>query len=370
MATRNETHVHDLSTLTNFKDWGAAPGAALAAFGWVQSNDAGQAVWTATLFTLTQVTVGATAVYAYSSFTGPAPRVGMSATFSGFTNAGNNVTATLTAVSGGSSGTVTVALSTQVNETNAASGTTTVSSVPPSGSSVFEIWQPGDGLQNFFMRIDLANNGGSSPQVKVQIGTGTNGSGTLTGSTLAQYTSTTSTNSGSTLFNCLFSGGTGWFACMIWRDITAGANVFFAVDRSKNSSGSDTSTHVTFYALSGSGSQQQTLVFGVGAALQNGPQGVGTTTWKTFNCTASSFVSAGFGISQAFNGNIKLATVFPFIGYDDNPSLVVAHASGSDFSELATLTTTIYGTTHTYIFSKNQNFSGGTFGTALCMRWE
>src|SRR5215470_501962 len=79
---------------------------------------------TNTILTLTQVAVGANAVYSYSSFTGPAPSVGMSVAFSGFANGGNNVTATLTAVSGGASGTVTVALTTQVNETHAGSGTT------------------------------------------------------------------------------------------------------------------------------------------------------------------------------------------------------------------------------------------------------
>src|SRR5262249_28725564 len=56
--------------------------------------------------------------------TGPAPGVGMSVAFSGFANGGNNVTAILTAVSGGASGTVTVAKITQVNETHAGSGTT------------------------------------------------------------------------------------------------------------------------------------------------------------------------------------------------------------------------------------------------------
>lgn len=82
-----------------------------------------------TILTLTQVAVGSNAVYSYSSFTGPAPAVGMSVAFSGFANDGNNVTATLTAVSGGASGTVTVALTTQVNETHAGSGTGTTAAV-------------------------------------------------------------------------------------------------------------------------------------------------------------------------------------------------------------------------------------------------
>ena len=77
----------------------------------------------ATVLTLTQVTVtGTTATYSYSSFTGPAPVVGLSVTFSGFNTGANNTTATLTAVSGGNSGTVSVAATGQANETTAAYG--------------------------------------------------------------------------------------------------------------------------------------------------------------------------------------------------------------------------------------------------------
>jgi hypothetical protein len=76
-----------------------------------------------TVLTLSQVaSSGGHSVYTYSSYTGPDPRVGMTVTITGFGTAGNNVTAVLTAVSGGASGTVTVATTTQGNEIHAGSG--------------------------------------------------------------------------------------------------------------------------------------------------------------------------------------------------------------------------------------------------------
>jgi hypothetical protein len=298
----------------------------------------------------------------------------MSVTFSGFTNGGNNVTATLTAVSGGGSGTVTVALTTQVNETHAGSGTTTANStVPASGNSVYEIWQPGDGLTTYFVRFDYGNNGGSSPQIKIQTASSSNGSGTLSGTVLTQFVGKTQTNSGSTLFNCLFSGTNASFQCMMWRDATAGFNLLFAIDRSKDASGNDTSAYVTQFALqstTANAAQQQSLVFGVGASAQIGPCNLSGLNMNNFNAPVFSFVGTGTNVSQSFNGNIKVASVFPFVGYDDFPTLSVAHATPLDFSELATVTCTLLGSTHTYIYSKNQNFTGGIVNMAMLMRWE
>lgn len=371
MATRNETHVHDNSTLANFKDWASSFGLALAAFGWIQGNDTGQAVWTATVLTLTQVTVGATAVYSYSSFTGPAPRVGMSVIFTGFATGGNNVTATLTAVSGGASGTVTVVLTTQANETHAGSGTTTASANPTSTNSVYEIWTPGDGLTTFNMRLDMGLNS-TSPWFKIQIGTTTNGAGTLTGTTTTLFYGSQSPNSGATLYNCLFSGGTGWFACMMWRDLGGNVSIGWAIERSKDASGNDTSTYITKYLMhfnnvtgGGQGYMQQSIVFGVGATtfLNNGT----TRSWTAF--LSASVTNGGSAISQTFNGNTAISPLFPMVGYFDNPSLGIAVAAAADFSELATLTATMYGSTHTWLFSKTGAFAGAS-GTGMAIRWE
>lgn len=83
-------------------------------------------VGTPTVITFTGVAVGVSAVYSYSGYTGPDPYVGLTGlVVTGFVaGAGaNNGTFVLTAVDLINK-TVTVALTTQVNETHAGSGTT------------------------------------------------------------------------------------------------------------------------------------------------------------------------------------------------------------------------------------------------------
>jgi hypothetical protein len=69
--------------------------------------DSGAAL--ASTLTLTQVAVSLPNVtYSYSSYTGTIPVPGTTLTFSSFTNAGNNITAPLSTISGGASGTLTI----------------------------------------------------------------------------------------------------------------------------------------------------------------------------------------------------------------------------------------------------------------------
>jgi hypothetical protein len=72
-------------------------------------------------FVLTQAQVaGANGVYSYSSYTGPAPYLGMAVSVTGFVNGGNNVPGVISALTGDASGgTFTIANATAVNETHA-----------------------------------------------------------------------------------------------------------------------------------------------------------------------------------------------------------------------------------------------------------
>jgi hypothetical protein len=288
--TRNETHVHDLSTLANFKDWAQSINAALTAFGWTQSSDTGQVNW-------------------------------------------------------GS-----------------------IASVPTSNNYVYEIWQPGDGGTNFFVRIDYGNNGGSSPALKIQAGTTTNGAGTLTGFTSQQSVPSTTNNSGATLYNCLYCGDSSSFAIMLWRDIANG-NCAIGVDRSRSSSGAVTNSYFTVFCARDSNHTnspyaQRSIVFGVGA----GPLSAGNGE-TLFNAITGAAFMDGSTQSLNFNGNIGITPVFPFVGYYDNPTLLFIHPAQNDFTELALINTTLLGASHTFIFSKNNNFNAA-HGYGLAMRWE
>src|SRR5262252_6500665 len=126
-----------------------------------------------------------------------------------------------------------------------------ISSVPAANAYVYEVWTPNDGLTNFYLKVEYGNGQGQTnlPTVRLSIATATNGSGTLTGlvmgplytNNIATYTTTGTTTS----YECDFSGAAGRFAALMWRNAPNGAPQFFGVERSVNSSGTYTSSHVT-----------------------------------------------------------------------------------------------------------------------------
>lgn len=74
----------DNSTYANFAQWASGISARVSGGGFVQSNDGGQVIWTASVVNITAVTVtGTTAVYTYTLTSGPALRIGMGITIAG-----------------------------------------------------------------------------------------------------------------------------------------------------------------------------------------------------------------------------------------------------------------------------------------------
>jgi hypothetical protein len=259
-----------------------------------------------------------------------------------------------------------------------------IASVPGSGAYVYEIWQPNDGLTNFYAKIEYGNVSGTNcPGLRVSIGTATNGSGTLTGFVMGpqqvggtNYTPPSTT----TQYECNFSGALGRIGIMMWRNTGLFNNSipqFFAIERSVNSSGSYTGTHVTLLTSGQGGGQtgrystQTTLLFGVGV----GPSNMGNSSSTDLGGWQTRMYALG---TSAFNGAIPFDTVAPCVGYFDYPLTVAGTANPNDVIEGVTFTVTVYGATRTYMPSKVDPFKGvgpagsgnNTHGAALCMRYD
>lgn len=367
------TTVPGVTNLSDFKSWAMAISSWMASIGWLQTNDTGQAVWTATVLTCTQVAMaGTVATISYSSFTGPAPRQGMSVVFSGFTNGGNNTTLTLTAVSGGSSGTVTAANASGVNETHSGSGTTTAQAgVPTASSTIYEIWESQDSVSStlpIFIRLDYGQSAtANSDLFKLTAGTGSNGSGTLTGNVTAaiQHSSNSAGTTG-VGNNSVFSGDTSRVLCALFINASnAGNPLLFAIERSHDSSGADTDSYfmvITNFGTSGSRVLAQQIV--------QKPALGGTLTAETAHITALTTLSSG-----VVGTNIALGPLFPVIGKLDNPSMAIAFAKGGDVVEGATVTVPYFGSNHIFYCTKTSSaftaepLNSGT-STGLLMRYE
>lgn len=344
------TTVPGCTNLTDFKSWAMAISAWMASIGWLQTNDTGQAVWTATVLTCTQVAMtGTVATISYSSFTGPAPRAGMSVTFSGFSNGGNNTALTLTAVSGGSSGTVTATNASGVNETHAGSGTTTAqSAVPGTSTTIYEIWESQDSVSStlpIFLRLEYGQSATANSNLfKLTGGTGSNGSGTLTGN-VSSVLAHSSNSAGTTGVgnNSVFSGDASRVLCAMFINAGNVANpILFAIERSHDSSGADTDSYfmvITNFATSGSRFPAQQIV--------QKPALGGTLTAETAHITALTTLASG-----VVGTNIALGPLFPVIGKLDNPSMAIAFSKGGDIVEGATVTVPYFGSNHTFYCTK------------------
>lgn len=258
----------------------------------------------------------------------------------------------------------------------------TIASVPTAGNYVYEIWKPGDALATFFFKIEYGTRGGTTtPGIRLSLGTSTNGAGTLSGLIVGPFISPNanySVNSTVTQFNCYLSGATGRMGVAMWvNDSAVGGNpggLFFVVARSKNSSGSNTSVHVTLVTGGGSTNAgtiggMQTIVFGTGVtnALTSGSNSQRMPVIAT-NLPNNLFAST----------DVPVSPFFPFIGPIDNPLIEIGCAATGDITDQATFSiaaaNTPYGTSHTFIgfnaatggvVSWTESHDGGNTGLVL-----
>lgn len=246
-------------------------------------------------------------------------------------------------------------------------------------SAVYEIWRSNDGLTQYFIKIEYGTCAANVPGIAITIGTGTNGSGTLTGNVstreLILATGNTAITSGS--IPCYFSVPTGangsYFWTYLWQNGAGGnAETFFGFERSKDNNGADTNLYVTYIKGnqigSTSGNWIQNSVFLSGVPPVTGIRTLQANTVVTDTTTTSWQVST----------NIPLAPVFPNVGYFGNPLLGVVGIRIADAIALLPVSCTQYGATHTYLIIKpSANPWSGYFGGTLtggtmtvAFRWE
>jgi hypothetical protein len=379
MAANQQFLVCDNSTFANFSQWASAISAQLAATTWVQSTDTGQIMWTG--LTISAVSMsGSNATYTYASLTGLPLAVGRALTITGCTNSGNNKTLVITSFTGTTSGTFTVVNSAGVTESGSSGVVTIATAVPGSGAYVYEIWNPNDGLTNFFLKMEYGNIvGTNTPTPRITVSTTTNGAGTCTGlatSALSMHYNSYTAPSTTTPWECDFSGAAGRFGGLLWRNAPNAAQGIFAIERSLNSSGAYTSGYVTIvvggvpYNSNCPAFAQQSLVFGVGA----GP--TVTRSSSLYYSPALSIRSAYYlGISSsAFNGSIPFDTVTPSVGFFDYQMTMVGAGDSQDLIEGVPFVVTLYGASRTFMPTKagylDMCFTTTAPTGAICLRYD
>ena len=242
---------------------------------------------------------------------------------------------------------------------------TTASTVPN-----WEIRQFTDSLQAtspFFLKIwygcSAATN--SSPALFIQVGTGTDGAGNLTGTVSNIFESGTGTNY-TTLIPCYVSGDGGRINVALYPGNVANSGCGFYVERLKDDNGNPIGDGVNFVSFSTAyaGGKQQQFVpkAGTGPVYPSSPM-------NNFVCQMP-FTGTG-----AYGNNLGVFPVCPNRGFTDNPDLGGLAYFQSDLPVGGIIIPiTLYGVLHNYILISNINNAGGNNGNnnivCLAMRYE
>jgi hypothetical protein len=242
---------------------------------------------------------------------------------------------------------------TQTSDTGQVNWSTIVA--VPSSNYVYEIWKANDTQAStcpIYVKIEYGFNV-SNVAIRLTVGTGSNGSGTIT-SILAGYSAfiitnnaATFANQGITTYNCFFSGDAGEIRVCMWQGLNSPAGMsFFGIERSKDTSGNKTDDYFTVChcnATTNTGNtahRQQTMLK---SGLTPGFEG----TWIGVGCSTQTN-------SGSFNSTVAAFPVFPLIGKIGNPMLGLMIACANDILDGATVTVaSMYGSTHTYVALKS-----------------
>lgn len=222
-----------------------------------------------------------------------------------------------------------------------------ISSVP-SSAYVYEVWKAADALaasMPIYVKIEYGVSS-TTPQIRVTVGTGSNGSGTINGQVISsapwQVTNGPS-NGGSTTYPCFFSGSAGEFRMMMWSNYSPASGdrgTMLVIERSKDQTGANSNEYVTVLLLpqSNAGGAYQQSFTASAVALRN--TGIVAPAIPSLNTTRSTAFSS-----------VAALPVLPLLGKVGQPMLGVMSACTYDVgtSNTAVTVASLYGGSHNYL---------------------
>lgn len=243
----------------------------------------------------------------------------------------------------------------------------------PSGINTFqgyEIWRFNDALQAsapVYIKIEYGEGGATdNPSIKLTFGSGSNGSGTLTGTVSATYQAQgAAAQSGSV--TVIGSGDTGRF-CMNGGFTGAAQGMIFGFERSKDAAGNDTTEAVLIIATNTSGAVANQKIVAVWS-----------TTLGDIGSTTAILVPALFppGATAASGAQTIVVPIMHSKGVFMNPGMNFAGYFTENITPGGTPSVFAYGQSHTYYAIAaasgwaSANFQGPGGGTeAMLVRYE
>ena len=232
-----------------------------------------------------------------------------------------------------------------------------------------EIWATNSGtLTNFYFKIEYGCMATISiPQMTIQFGTTYSAnSGVIGGNVSVVEYLLYGTSAAPASSPMVFTGdGANYFGMLLWTTVNYG-EVIFGFERSISGTVSSlpvyNSSYITYLKnYYGATNPYQQSVFLSGSPATSLRRQYGACVGLTDTTT------------QVVNGNTPVYPVFPTIGWIGNPLTLFVGVASVDATEAASITTTIYGATHTYYITK-ATYALYTFAAAgplaVGMRYE
>ncbi|MBA2704138.1 MAG: hypothetical protein H0U60_09830 [Blastocatellia bacterium] len=240
---------------------------------------------------------------------------------------------------------------------------------PAAGSTSmgFKVYRMADTLQAtvpVFCKIEFGSAAtAGQPGIWLTLGTTHDGAGTIGGTILLARQDLRGGDNGATVQTANYgSADTNRITSSIFLT-SAGANLFFSIERTKDSTGADTNTGLIVALNSQAGSHRHYYIPFTGTipAVQNGYHIVLTQTTPS-----------------TLNGNVGISAVVP-MGYDaKQPGINMMVCLVNDFANFALVPITVYGVSHNYqhvgsqvASMRNQGAAAvGDTNTRLLIRYE
>lgn len=230
----------------------------------------------------------------------------------------------------------------------------------------YEIRRFTDALQStapVFLKIEYARGGGTNFfDIFLTIGTGSDGSGNLTGVKFTRTQIGLITNF--TSLPCYVSAGTSWMVTILGANNTFTPSGIFSIERAKTSAGADSNKGV--YLLTNKTNQQCRFIDFTGVSTPINES-------SNYGCFAPTQLTSGLHSS----GNVA---VYPFyffgVGETMPPSRNVVGAFRSDFTDGTAYSVQVYGQTQTMVKPETGSYPfnparGGLPSLLVALiRWE
>jgi len=258
---------------------------------------------------------------------------------------------------------ITAAGWTKAADTGQINWTTVTAPATTNTAAGFEIWQTEDVDTTWYLKIEYGSGSTATyPAIWVTLGSGTNGTGTLTGQVSSRLAIASGATDAANTSSCAFAGGTAWFATAMFYDKSAAQTFGFMVERLKNADGSEADTGMVLHGWC-TGHRYHQLVPKTG------------TVWAVNDSTTNSpsfpMMTPPYGLTTAVAGvKVGINTLHPWsqIHWPAILGGVVYFTSVPDVSNYATFAVTRYGNSHTYLSLGSYSSSGTNM--ALAIRYE